>query len=195
MKSKIWGGRFKGLLSSTILLFSIIIERLLYMLSSFLFSKNIKKCGKNVKIMIGCKYRYPGFIEVGDNVIIGKDTSLSSEETNSKYLFIEDGVTIGTNCKLDFSGGILIRDKAHIAHNVLISTHDHGYDYRNQPVGKSLEIRELAFIGSESVIMHNCNYIGTHAIVATGSIVTKDVPDYAVVAGNPAKIIKYIDPN
>ena len=81
---------------------------------------------------------------------------------------------------------------AHIAHNVLISTHDHGYDYRNKPTGKSLEIGEGAFIGSRSLILHNCNRIGKNAVIGTGSVVTKDVPDNAIVAGNPAKVIKYI---
>lgn len=81
---------------------------------------------------------------------------------------------------------------AHIAHNVLISTHDHGYDYRNTPIGKSLEIGEGAFIGSRSVILHNCSRIGKNAVVGTGSIVTKDVSDNAIVAGNPARVIKYV---
>lgn len=160
--------------------------------SSFFFSKNIKKCGKNANIGIGCKYRYPAFIEVGNNVIIGKNTSLFSETLHTKYLILDDTVSIGSNCTIDFSGGILIRNNAHIAHNVLVSTHDHGYDYLNEPIGKSLEIGEYAFIGSRSIIMHNCNYIGKHAVIGTGSVVTKDVPDYAIVAGNPAKIIKYI---
>ena len=39
--------------------------------------------------------------------------------------------------------------------------------------------------------MHNCNYIGKYAVVGTSSVVTKDVPDYAVVVGNPARIINY----
>lgn len=193
MKNKIWGGKLIGILSAIIMFLSIIIDKIYFKLSSFFFSKNIKKCGKNVKIMIGCKYRYPGFIEVGDNVIIAKDTHLTSEVNSSKYLLIESGVSIGSNCQLDFSGGIFIRSNAHIAHNVLISTHDHGYDYRNEPVGKSIEIGESAFIGSEAIILHNCNYIGKYSVIGTGSVVTKDVPDYAIVAGNPAKVIKFIE--
>ena len=85
-----------------------------------------------------------------------------------------------------------IRENAHIAHHVLISTHDHGYDYRNTPIGKSLEIGEGAFIGSRSIILHNCNRIGKNAVVGAGSVVTKDVPDNAIAAGNPAQVIKYV---
>lgn len=82
--------------------------------------------------------------------------------------------------------------EAHIAHHVLISTHDHGYDYRSTPIGKSLEIGEGAFVGSRSVILHNCNSIGKNAVVGTGSVVTKDVPDNAIVAGNPARVLKIL---
>ena len=107
-------------------------------------------------------------------------------------MLIRQGVSIGDDCKIDFSGGVTIGKQAHVAHHVQITTHDHGYDYRNQPIGKALEIGEGAFIGSHSVILHNCNRIGKNAVIGTGSIVTKDVPDDAIVAGNPSRIIKYV---
>ena len=56
-----------------------------------------------------------------------------------------------------------------------------------------MEIGENAFIGAKSVILYNCNRIGKNTVIGVGSIVTKDVPDNAIVAGNPAKIIKYRD--
>lgn len=155
---------------------------------------NGKSSGQRMRIMKGhqYQYRYPNSIELGDKVIIGEHTSLISEDLETRYLLLEEGVSIGKKCQIDFSGGIIIRQYAHIAHQVLISTHDHGYDYRNIPIGKNLEIKENAFIGSNSIILHNVRSIGKNAIVGAGSVVTKEVPDYAIVAGNPAKIIKYI---
>jgi len=192
MIKKIWNRKLKGVLSAFFIGSAIVYTKIINCITTFLFSSNIKYAGKNLCIMKGVNYRYPSFIEVHNNVIIGKRTSLSSEGLQTQLLILEDGVSIGYNCSIDFSGGIKIRKKAHIAHNVLISTHDHGYDYKSKPIGKALEIGEYAFIGSRSVIMHNCNYIGKYAVVGTSSVVTKDVPDYAVVVGNPARIINYI---
>lgn len=193
MIEKIWNKKFKGIIGLLFLILSILIEKLTNKISTTLFTSNIKYSGKNVNVMKGVLYRYPCFIEIHDNVIIGKRTSLISEGLDKHYLIIENGVSIGSNCDIDFSGGIFIRKEAHIAHHVLISTHDYGYNYKSKPIGKPLEIREGAFIGSKSIIMHNCSYIGKNAVVGTGSVVTKNVPDYAIVAGNPASVIKYVN--
>lgn len=192
MMNKIWNGKLRGGVSLTLIAFSVVFEKLANKITTLLFTSNIKYSGKNIRVMRGLKYRHPGYIGIHDNVIIGKRTLLRAEGLEKRSLILENGVSIGANCDIDFSGGIIIRKDAHIAHEVLISTHDHGYDYKSEPIGKSLEIGEHAFIGSRSTIMHNCNYIGKLAVVGTGSVVTKDVPDYAIVAGNPAKIIKYI---
>lgn len=191
--NKIWNYKFSGIVSAFFMTISVLILKIVDKVTSSLFILNIDEHGKNIIIHRGLKYRYPNVIRFGNNIIVGIKTKFSSEIKDSHYLHIEDGVSIGNNNEIDFTGGIIIRQSAHIAHNVLISTHDHGFDYRNKPVGKALEIGEYAFIGSKSIIMHNCNYIGKHAVIGSGSVVTKDVPDFAVVAGNPARIIKYIN--
>ena len=58
------------------------------------------------------------------------------------------------------------------------------------PIG-SLEIGHDAWLGQGAIITPGCKRIGTGAVVGAGAIVTKDVPDFAVVGGNPARIIRY----
>ena len=60
------------------------------------------------------------------------------------------------------------------------------------PYHKPVLIKEYAWIGTGTTILPGV-YISRHAIIGAGSVVTKDVPDYAVAAGNPAKIIKMLD--
>lgn len=57
---------------------------------------------------------------------------------------------------------------------------------------KPVLIREYAWVGAGATILPGVS-IGRHAIVGAGSVVTKDVPDYAVAVGNPAKVIKMLD--
>ncbi len=54
-----------------------------------------------------------------------------------------------------------------------------------------LHIAGDVWIGSRAVILPGCKRIGHGAIVGAGAVVTKDIPDYAIVGGNPAKVLKY----
>lgn len=53
-----------------------------------------------------------------------------------------------------------------------------------------LEIKEDVWIGARVIVLPGCKKIGAHSIIGAGAVVTKDVPEYAIVGGNPAKIIR-----
>ena len=53
-----------------------------------------------------------------------------------------------------------------------------------------LEIMDDVWIGARAIILPGCKRIGVHSIIGAGAVVTKDIPDYAIVGGNPAKIIR-----
>jgi acetyltransferase-like isoleucine patch superfamily enzyme len=81
------------------------------------------------------------------------------------------------------------------AQNVVVSGLNHGYQDINTPPSlqpvetKPISIGDEVWIGANVVITAGVT-IGKHAVVAAGSVVTKDVPDFSIAAGNPARILK-----
>ena len=90
------------------------------------------------------------------------------------------------------AGGITIEDKVLIAANVKLISNNHDPYERDVLLCKPVLIKEGAWIGAGSTILPGVT-VGRYAIVGSDTVVTKDVPDYAVVVGTPAKVIKYLD--
>lgn len=149
------------------------------------------------------------------NVKVGRDVRIfnfvnaygCSIDDNSKvgaFVEIQKGATIGKNCKISSHSficeGVHIKDNVFIGHNVTFindkfprSTNEDGSVQTEADwVCVETHIEEGASIGSSATILCGIT-VGKKAIVGAGSVVTKDVPEKAIVAGNPARIIKYID--
>ncbi len=105
---------------------------------------------------------------------------------------IGKGVFINSNLLAMARGGVTIEDDVQMAANVQILTNNHDPYDRQLLTVKPVLIREGAWIGAGATILPGI-CIGKHAIVGAASVVTKDVPDYGVVVGNPARLIKTLD--
>jgi acetyltransferase-like isoleucine patch superfamily enzyme len=147
-------------------------------------------------------------VSIGENVRIFDFVNAygCSIGTNSKvgtFVEIQKGSTIGQNCKISSHSficeGVHINDNCFIGHGVMF-TNDL-FPRATNPDGsqqtdsdwKMIEtlVKKGASIGSNATILCGIT-IGENALIGAGSVVTKDVPDNAIVAGNPAKILKYI---
>lgn len=97
------------------------------------------------------------------------------------------------------SGDIIIEDYVFFGHNVSILTGSHDYNkFEKERMSEIPEekrdiiIKKGAWIASNATIIGPCT-IGEHSVVAACSLVTKDVPPYAMVSGVPAQVIKFIN--
>ena len=125
---------------------------------------------------------------------VGENTVVYSQLT----VVLPKNVTIGSNCiimdgvLMMGAGGITIGNNVNIgAHAQLISNNHDVYD-RPVLVVKPVTIKDGAWIGAGSTVLPGVT-VGKYAILGADSVATKDIPDYAVAVGSPAKVIKYLD--
>ncbi len=108
-------------------------------------------------------------------------------------VLIGKNVFVNSNVLLMARGGITLEDNVMIAANAQIISNNHDpYDLQVL-LCKPVVIAESAWIGAGATILPGVR-VGKHAVVGAMSVVTKDVPDYAVVVGSPAKVVKMLDP-
>lgn len=125
---------------------------------------------------------------------IGENSTIQPPFSGAAFhmLDIGDNVFIASNCLSMSRGGITIEDDAMLAGNVQLLSNNHDEYKRNILTCKPIHIKKGAWIGAGASILPGV-CIGKYAIVGAGSIVTKDVPDYGVAVGSPARVIKSLD--
>lgn len=111
---------------------------------------------------------------------------------NLQKVKVGNNVIIMNGSLMMASGGITIEDDTMIAANARLISNNHDLDKRSVITCKPILIKRNCWIGAGAIILRGIT-IGENSVVGAGSVVTKDVPDNVVVAGNPAKIIKYIE--
>ena len=123
----------------------------------------------------------------GDNV----DIRTPITGVNLSKVKIGNNVVVMNGSLMMASGGITIEDNTMLAANVQLISNNHDLDERTIITCLPIHIKKNCWIGAGTTILRGVT-IGENSVVGAGSVVTKDVPDNVIVAGNPAKIIKNI---
>jgi dTDP-4-amino-4,6-dideoxygalactose transaminase/acetyltransferase-like isoleucine patch superfamily enzyme len=146
------------------------------------------KLGQNVRLskfvnLYGCEIgdetRIGAFVEIQKNASVGRCSKISSHTFICEGVVIEDNVFVGH--------GVMFINDSYPRATTESGTPQTEADWK---VERTL-VKAGASIGSGATILANVT-IGENAIVGAGSVVTKDVPPHAIVAGNPAKILRFI---
>src|SRR5262249_15907790 len=130
--------------------------------------------------------------EIGDGTKIGA------------FVEVQKNASVGRNCKISSHSficeGVTIEDHVFIGHNVTFindtypraTNEDGGLQTEADWKVERTRVKRGASIGSGATILPNLT-IGENAMLGAGSVVTRDVPDHAIVAGNPARILRFVE--
>lgn len=132
---------------------------------------------------------------IGFGLEVEYDVNLSKQHYLNGIIQIGNNVLLAKHVFIDYSGEVKIGDNVQLTNGVIIESHYHPFhsnysEPRNIVCPTKVEIAEGAVIGSRAIIMPTCHYIGKYARIGAGAVVTKDIPDYAVAVGVPAKVIR-----
>lgn len=134
-------------------------------------------------------------ITIGDGVVLLKDVRLvvsNKNETQLAGIYLGNRVIVNVGSFLSGEGGLYIDDEVLIGPHVRILTAGHNIDLKNENILRNdltyapVRIRR----GAGCTILQGRD-IGEGAVVGAGSVVTRDVPSFAVVVGNPARIVRF----
>ncbi|MDJ0723044.1 MAG: glycosyltransferase [Desulfobacterales bacterium] len=157
--------------------------------------------GAHSKVHAPSLVTHPEHIFIGERVMVRQGARLEAITDYRGHVYepelrIGDGTQIELDAHIGAARSVRIGKKVMIAGRVTILDHDHGYRNPLQPpIDQPLDIAPIviedgAWLGENAVICKGVT-IGRHAVVGTNSVVTRNVPPWGVVAGAPARLIKY----
>ena len=160
-----------------------------------LYYKYVFNIKHKIRASIGVEFQSKKSIHFLGDVYIGKNSFFTA---TYGIMHIGNNTRFNTNVHINSSGGgfISIGDNCLIGPNVVIRTSNHKFDDVNTPIVNQghvtgrIIIEDDVWLGSNVIILPNVT-IGKGSVIGAGSVITKDIPKFAVVVGVPGKVVKY----
>lgn len=174
-----------------------LLYKIIFSLNNIPFKLKGGKIGKNS--YIGPGYDFIGLnmkgINIANNVLIGRNATISLSSKRGRII-IGNKTNIARFANIAATKKITIGKECVISYNTSILDHDHIFNIKpSSPIysgiteGKEVIIGDNCFVGAHCFILKGVK-LGKHCVVGANSVVNKSFPDYSVIAGNPAKLIK-----
>jgi acetyltransferase-like isoleucine patch superfamily enzyme len=181
-----------------------------------LYPRILGAVGRNVVFGVNVTLRHPHKIRLGDNVVIDDGCCLDAKGSDNRGITIGNGVFVGRNTILSCKNGdIIVEDKANLGFNceifsasrvrvgksILMAAYtylvggDHLYDRVDIPVleqgrtARGIEVDDHVWLGTH-VVVTDGSRIGRDAIIGAGAVVVGEIPEFAIAAGIPAKVMR-----
>ena len=168
--------------------------------------KGISRIGEHCVFRSGLILKGNKYIAIGDNCYFGKDCRIEAWDSYNNLQFepriiIGNRVRINSTCHIGAINCIRIGDDCLIGSHVMIIDHSHGKNTPEEmayhPADRDLYSKGPVVIGdrcwlSENVVVLPNVHIGKGSVIGANSVVTKNIPEYSVAVGNPARVVKRI---
>jgi acetyltransferase-like isoleucine patch superfamily enzyme len=120
------------------------------------------------------------------------DCRILDRERRGGTISVGSGVRADKTAYIDTSANVTIGNDVWISEDVMILTHSHDPHTRELSTSP-LVVDDDAWIGARVIVLESCSRIGKKSVIGAGSILTHDVPDNQVWAGNPARLIRKLE--
>lgn len=134
---------------------------------------------------------------LGENCFIGYDVILHRHHYLDSVIVTGKDCLIAEETNIDYTGGLTLGDMVSLSEGTKILTHNHDIEFSSSDLTKGcvlspLMIGDKVWVGARSTILPGVTTIGRYASIGSGSVVRHPVPPYAIVVGNPAKIVGFL---
>ena len=131
----------------------------------------------------------------GENCIIGHDVLLVRHHHLDGTISVGNNVLMAKHTFIDYSGFVHLADDVKLSDSVSIESHKHIFvpgTNSYKAIQTSITIEDGVWVGQHVVICEDCKRIGRFAQIGAGAVVRNQIPPYAIVVGNPAKIVGFL---
>lgn len=142
---------------------------------------------------------YTKRFNLGKGALVEYNVCITKQHFSDSTMSAGDGILLSRNVDIDYTGNLRIGNNVKMTEGVKILTHSHDafglvdeddlLPFSNRAYKTSLSIGDNVKIYAHAIILPSVSVIGNNSIISSGSVVTQDVPDNCVVAGNPAKVV------
>jgi len=145
--------------------------RMMIMRAQLALTRPMVRIGQRAKIGVGASFSSNREVRIGDDFFCGRDCHFGAPtDIGRDVMFASFVALVGGDHRID---GISVPIRL-----------------SGRETMKTIHICDDVWIGHGATVLHGCR-LGTGSVVAAGAVVTKDVPDYAIVAGNPARVLRH----
>ena len=185
----------------------VFIKKVIIKCYTWRLRRRFRAVGRNVTFQPAMKLINPRHVTIGDGCFFGPGCRIEAwdrygERQYDPTIEIGNAVRVNSTCHIGAINRIVIGDSCLLGSHVFITDHAHGRftpdDVMIHPSDRELYSKGEVVIGERCWLCENVTvlpgvHIGKGCVIGAGSVVTRDVPDYSMAAGNPARVVRRLE--